>query len=70
MTTRLGFRQWREDDLDFTQSLWGDYEVTKPIDARGKLSEAQVQGRLTQEITQETKITNVKTEKEQGIENI
>jgi hypothetical protein len=32
-TTRLGFRQWREDDLDLALSLWGDYEVTKLIDS-------------------------------------
>lgn len=50
-TTRLGFRQWQEDDLDLALSLWGDYEVTKLIDARGKLTDAQVQERLTQEIT-------------------
>jgi ribosomal-protein-alanine N-acetyltransferase len=53
MTTRLGFRQWRENDLDLALILWSDYEVTKLIDARGKLSEAQVQERLTQEIRRE-----------------
>jgi len=69
-TTRLGFRQWREDDFDLALNLWGDSEVTKLIDARRTLSETQVQERLAQEITHEAETTNVKTEKEQGIENI
>ena len=33
-TERLGFRQWHEDDSDIALILWGDYEVTKLIDAR------------------------------------
>ncbi len=70
MTTCLEFRQWSEDNLDLALSLWGDDEVTKLIDARGKLSEAQVQERLMQEITHETETTKVKTGKEQGVENI
>jgi RimJ/RimL family protein N-acetyltransferase len=52
-TNRLGFRTWREDDLDLALGLWGDYEVTKFIDARGKLSEAQVRERLMKEIKSE-----------------
>ena len=28
-TSRLGFRQWCEDDLGIATGLWGDYEVTK-----------------------------------------
>lgn len=49
-TTRLGFRRWHEDDLRLALGLWGDYEVTKLIDARGKLSEEQVHERLLKEI--------------------
>jgi len=49
-TNRLGFRQWREDDLGIALGLWGDYEVTRLLDARGELSKDQVQGRLAQEI--------------------
>ncbi len=45
-TSRLGFRQWREDDLSNAIGLWGDYEVTKYFDARGKLSHDEVQERL------------------------
>jgi RimJ/RimL family protein N-acetyltransferase len=58
-TPRLGFRRWREDDLPLALNLWGDYEVTKLIDARGKLSDDQVRGRLNQEMA---------TEEEYGIQ--
>ena len=50
-TKRLGFRVWSEDDFDLALGLWGDSEVTKLIDARGKLSEGQVRERLSQEIS-------------------
>jgi hypothetical protein len=46
ITTRLGFRRWQEDDLSYALGLWGDYEVTKLIDARGQLTTKQVQERL------------------------
>lgn len=49
-TKRLGFRPWREDDLSNAVGLWGDYEVTKYFDARGKLSHEAVQKRLAAEI--------------------
>ena len=49
-TSRLGFRQWREDDLSNAIGLWGDYEVTRYFDARGKLSHDEVQERLAKEI--------------------
>ena len=52
-TERVGFRAWSEDDLDLALGLWGDPEVTRLIDARGKLSEGQVRERLGQEITTE-----------------
>ena len=52
-TERLGFRVWAEDDLDLALGLWGDPEVTRLIDARGKLSEGQVRERLAQEIATE-----------------
>jgi len=54
-TSRLGFRQWCEGDLDIALELWGDYEVTKYFDARGKLSRDAVRERLAKEIrTQKT----------------
>jgi ribosomal-protein-alanine N-acetyltransferase len=49
-TRRLGFRQWREDDLGIATGLWGDYEVTKFFDARGQLSQEEVQKCLAKEI--------------------
>lgn len=52
-TTRLGFRHWRQDDLDIALGLWGDIRVTHFIDARGELSMVQVQERLEIEITSE-----------------
>jgi RimJ/RimL family protein N-acetyltransferase len=47
---RLGFRCWRPEDLELACKLWGDPRVTELIDARGQLSENQVQERLSQEI--------------------
>jgi ribosomal-protein-alanine N-acetyltransferase len=49
-TNRLGFRRWHQDDLAIALGLWGDIKVTRFIDARGRLSSAQVQERLEQEI--------------------
>lgn len=56
---RLGFRLWREDDLEIACELWGDYEVTKLFDARGKLSPAEVEERFVKEI---------QTEKQYGVQ--
>ncbi len=49
-SNRLGFRHWCEDDLAIAIGLWGDYEVTKFFDARGKWSRDEVQQRLAKEI--------------------
>ena len=49
-TGRLGFRRWKEDDIDFALGLWADIEVTNLIDARGKLTKQQVQDLLSKEI--------------------
>jgi RimJ/RimL family protein N-acetyltransferase len=58
-TDRLGFRKWCEDDIDIAFALWGDYRVTKLIDARGRLSKDAVRERLSKEIA---------CEKEHGIQ--
>ncbi len=51
---RLGFRLWREDDMDLAMSLWGDPKVTKLIVAPDRLTRDQVRQRLEHEIcTQE-----------------
>ena len=52
---RLGFRRWQEGDLELAYELWGDYEVTKLFDARGRLSRSQVLERLSKEIQTESK---------------
>lgn len=49
-SSRLGFRIWREGDLDLAVSLWGDPAVTALIDARGALSPEDVAERLTEEM--------------------
>ena len=58
-SNRLGFRLWDEDDFDIARQLWGDYEVTKLFDARGKWSRDEVQTRLFKEI---------RTAKEYGVQ--
>jgi RimJ/RimL family protein N-acetyltransferase len=47
---RLGFRQWRDGDLDLAVSLWGDPRVTLLIDARPRLTRDDVRRRLDHEI--------------------
>ena len=49
-TNRLGFRHWVDEDLAGAIELWGNYEVTKFFDARGKWSRDEVRERLTREI--------------------
>ena len=50
LSERLGFRHWNENDLELALGLWGDFEVTKLIDARGRLTSSQIHERLMQEI--------------------
>lgn len=52
-TQRIGFRRWKEEDLSLAIGLWGDFEVTRYFDARGKLTPTQVKERLSQEISTE-----------------
>ena len=59
-SSRLGFRCWCEDDLAIAIELWGDYEVTKFFDARGKWSPDEIQERLAKEI---------RTAKEYGVQS-
>ena len=54
-SARLGFRRWAPGDLEIAVGLWGDPEVTKLLDSRGRLSRQQVRDRLAREIaTQRT----------------
>lgn len=50
-TARLGFRPWQHDDLPLAIALWGDPEVTRFIDTRGRLSETQIQELLDKHIS-------------------
>ena len=52
-TERLGFRKWVENDLGLAIGLWSDIEVTRRIDARGRLSREQIAERFSQEIAVE-----------------
>lgn len=52
-TDRLGFRRWGEEDSGLALALWGDEEVTRLIDARGRLSAEQVRERLAAEMSTE-----------------
>ncbi len=49
-TDRLGFRCWTDDDFGLALELWGDPEVTRFIDARGRWSDGQARERLKREI--------------------
>ncbi len=51
---RLEFRFWQPTDFDLALSLWGDPEVTRFIDARGKLSPSDVRDKLAQELASQT----------------
>jgi RimJ/RimL family protein N-acetyltransferase len=48
---RLVFRTWNLGDLDLAIGFWGDLKVTKLVDSRGQLSNAQVKNRLRDEIS-------------------
>ena len=47
---RLGFRWWTKDDFDLACKLWGSYQVTKFIDARGQLTDEQITEKLNTEL--------------------
>ena len=50
---RLGFRCWRDSDLALALDLWGDPDVTRPIDARSPLSVDEVRALLSDQIATE-----------------
>ena len=49
-SARTWLRSWTPDDLPLAFLLWGDPEVTRFIDARGRLTESEVRGRLSTEL--------------------
>lgn len=52
-TERLVARSWQIGDVSLATELWGDPAVTALIDARGRLSEEQVEEKLRAEIERE-----------------
>ena len=49
-TSRLRFRTWTDEDLPLALRLWGDPRVTRYIDAREHIPEAEVRARLVEEL--------------------
>ncbi len=52
---RLGFTKWEIGDLSLAKKLWGNIEVTRLIDSRGKLNDTQITEKLELEISNEKK---------------
>lgn len=50
ISERLVFRAWTDEDMPLAVSLWGDPEVTRLIDARGRLGDDEVRERLDREM--------------------
>lgn len=49
-TSRIGFSEWKQDDIKLAELLWGDPEVTRFICASGRFSENDIAIRLKKEI--------------------
>lgn len=49
-TDRIGFSRWSAQDEPLARLLWGNPQVTRYICASGAFSEADIAGRLAQEI--------------------
>ncbi len=47
---RIGFSNWKSDDIELAFSLWGETEVTKYISATGIFTDEQIKNRLETEI--------------------
>ncbi|HEX6441350.1 MAG TPA: GNAT family N-acetyltransferase [Stellaceae bacterium] len=52
-TARLAARSWRAGDLPLAMELWGDPAVMALIDARGRLTAAEVAEKLRAEVERE-----------------
>lgn len=48
-TSRLGFRNWTENDFELAQKIWGNPEVTKLIQSNGPFSDTEIRERLITE---------------------
>lgn len=49
-TSRIGFSEWKKDDIRLAEMLWGDADVTKFICADGRFSKEDIASRLDKEI--------------------
>ena len=49
-TSRIGFSEWKKDDIQLAETLWGDPDVTKFICASGRFSAEDIASRLDKEI--------------------
>lgn len=54
-TDRIGFSNWKQNDIELAKSLWGDSEVTQFICAGGKFGETDIINRLEREIYNDKK---------------
>ena len=50
-TKRLGFRLWRDADLEAAVALWGDPEVSRYLFAKGPPDRAAIEARLSRELS-------------------
>ena len=50
-SARLGFSNWREEDIDLARTLWGAPDVTKYICATGVFTEEDISARLAKELS-------------------
>lgn len=49
-TKRIGFSEWKEEDIELAKLLWGDPAVTRFICARGIFCQEEIENRLKREI--------------------
>ncbi len=49
-TTRIGFSNWSDADLNLASQLWGENEVTRYICSTGKFTHEDITNRLNTEI--------------------
>lgn len=49
-TNRIGFSEWKQDDISLAELLWGDANVTQFICASGQFSANDIANRLQKEI--------------------
>jgi len=53
-TNRVGFSEWKREDIKLAELLWGDPDVTKYICASGRFSKDDIIDRLAKEVDNNT----------------